>query len=124
MNKSFPKPKKIKRSTLKNKADRLMSLRTREAGYCEAHVFDKVKCGGFLQDCHIIGRANMRLRYDPFNHVCMCSGHHVWFTNNPEAWREFIEKEWPDTWKYLQTVRNEKVKTDFEKVIEGLSNKT
>ena len=104
-----------------NKADRLMSLRVRSLGFCQAASFTRVRCGGSLQDCHIIGRANRRLRYDPANHLCMCSGHHVWFTNNPEAWREFIEKEYGTNWRYIQSVRNEKVKPDYEKIISELT---
>lgn len=119
----FPKVKKIKRSTLKNKADKLMSLHIRSRGICEASIFTKVKCGGSLQGCHIIGRANMRLRYSDSNHLCMCGGHHWWFTNNPEAWREFIEKEFPHIWSYLQSVRNEKVKVDYKSVIARLEGK-
>jgi len=120
--KGFPKVKKVKRSTLKNKADKLMSLKVRSIGYCQARIFTKVKCGGSLQDCHIIGRANMRLRYDPANHLCLCGGHHVWFTNNPEAWRTFIELYWTSVWNYLLKHKEEKVKVDYEDVIARLES--
>src|SRR3990167_1736723 len=120
----FAKVKRVKaksKSALKNKADKLMSLLVRSIGYCQARIFTKVHCGGGLQDCHIVCRANMRLRYDPINHLCMCAGHHVWFTNNPEALRTFIETSWGSVWKYLQEHKEEKVKTDYEEVIRRLS---
>ena len=44
----FSKPKKIKESTLKNRADRLMSLKVRSIGYCQARIFTKVKLSCFV----------------------------------------------------------------------------
>lgn len=116
------KPKKLKksksRSYLKKKADLLFSKAVRSSGRCELRGLDFVRCGGVLQCAHIIGRANMRLRYDLKNALCICSGHHIFYTHNPEKWREIIQLYFGDYQKYIDQHKNEYVKVDYEEIIE------
>lgn len=116
----FPKPKKVKRSTLSNRADKLFSLKIRSLGYCVLKDMDKVKCGGVLQCAHIIGRANRRLRWDLNNALCLCSGHHSYYTNHAWEWSLLIEREFPNKYKYLNKHRNEIWDKDYSKVLEAL----
>ena len=111
---------KPSRKSLKNRADKLFSLSIRAFGSCQLQGKDKIKCSSVLQCAHIVGRANMRLRWDIWNVLCICSGHHWWYTNNPEAWREIIKKEFPDSWKYVNKHRTEIWKGTVAEVLEGL----
>ena len=104
----------------KNKADRLFSLKVRKIGYCQLLFQDKISCSQVLQCAHIIGRANKRLRWDEQNALCICSGHHVWYTHEPEAWRIIIKKEFPDKWEYVSKHRTEIWKGTIEEVLAKL----
>jgi hypothetical protein len=75
------------------KADKLFSLRVREVGVCFAAGYGRVRCGGSLQCCHILTRARRSLRWDDENALAMCAGHHVWFTHNVDAFREFVKSQ-------------------------------
>lgn len=116
----FPKPKKIKKSTLKNKADKLFSLKIREIGVCLLSGVDNVKCGGVLQCAHIIGRSNHALRWNLNNAICICAGHHSYYTNHPFYWNILIENEFPNKYRYVMEHRNDIWDKDIEKVLENL----
>ena len=107
----------------KNKADKLFSEDIRSLGRCQLQGKDKIKCSDVLQCAHIIGRTNKRLRWDIRNALCLCSGHHWWYTNNPEAWREIIKKEFPDSWRYVNEHRGEIWKGTIEEVLSSLGEK-
>ena len=113
----FPKVKKIKKSTLKNKADKMFSNYIRSVGVCQIAYKDKIKCTNTLQCMHIIGRANHNLRWDTWNALCGCSGHHMYYTSHPWEWTELIKTYWPDRYKYLNEHRNEVWDKDIEAVI-------
>ena len=122
MNKSFPKKvKKVKRSTLKNKADKLWSQTIRKVGVCMLSDDDDVRCGGVLQAAHIIGRSNHALRWDLQNGLCICSGHHRYYTSHPFYWNILIENKFPNKYKYLVDHRNKIWDKDIQKVIDSLS---
>lgn len=80
------KRRKTKRSTQRNKCDRLFSLLVRAR--------DKVccKCGTsqHLQCAHIFSRGYMNTRWDFRNAIALCSGCHKWFTHHPIEWEDFI----------------------------------
>lgn len=103
----FPKPKKVKQGIIIRKKDKEFSLKVRELGYCQLKGKDKIRCSEVLQCAHIVGRANRRLRWDIWNALCICAGHHWWYTNNPESWRDIIEREFPVSWRYINEHRNE-----------------
>jgi hypothetical protein len=75
---------------------------------------DTIKCGGNLAWCHIIGRANLRLRYEPFNNLIMCSAHHVFFTHRPLDWIRALEKHYPERLPLAEFHRDEIVKIDYQ----------
>ena len=119
--------KKVKKSTLRNKADKLFSLNIRSIGICQLAGKDKVRCGGNLQTMHIITRGSTALRYEPLNALCGCAGHHVWMTYHPDAWIAFVKKFYPAHWKYVEFHKNDKVKkTDdlYRAVIARYSKET
>lgn len=126
---NFPKPTKqvkTKKRRVKteyqkkrDEADRLFSLLIRKVEVCQLAGLDKVRCGGGLQCAHIVGRAIMRLRWDTANALSLCAGHHVFYTNNPEQWRELMEDLFPEEWAYVNSVRNEKWDRDIDKILKG-----
>jgi hypothetical protein len=81
--------KKTKRSTIKNKLDKLFSIRVRSRGVCE-------RCGkddGTLQTSHIYSRSNLSVRWSEINAFCFCAGCHWWWHKNPLEAQEFtLEK--------------------------------
>lgn len=107
---NLKKPKKIKKSTLRNKADSLFSKATRSIGYCQAEGKTKIRCGGGLQTAHITTRSVTYLRYSPMNVLCLCAGHHRFWTNHPLEWMEFILEFYPEKYKYVRDNREKKVK--------------
>jgi hypothetical protein len=123
----FPKPikkvkvKKIKKSTLKNRADKLFSLYIRKIGICQLRGKDGIRCGGNLQCMHITTRGKTALRYEPLNALCGCAGHHVFYTYHPDDWADFMRKNYPAQWNYVQNHKVDTVKKTedlYKEVIE------
>ena len=106
----LPKPKKVNKKALRNKADKLISLFVRLIGVCQLKGKDTIHCSGQLQDMHILTRGNTPLRYDLTNHLCGCSGHHVFYTNNPKKWQNLMEAYFPKRWAYILAHENDTVK--------------
>ncbi len=73
-------------------ADQEVAKVVRAQARCFGSGMLQVTCGGGWQACHVIGRSRRALRWDITtpNIVCMCAGHHVWFTHHPEDWREYV----------------------------------
>lgn len=118
-------PKKVSRAEQrkadKAKADRLCGEIVRGRGYCEAASYEVVRCSSSgLQWCHIVGRANLRLRWEMFNALSMCAGHHVWFTNHPIDFAEFVRTQYPAKWALIMQHRWERFDGDYEKVLSRL----
>jgi len=105
------KPKKWNKTKAKRKLDVLFSKAIRgNRGKCEVYGrVDGVRCGGPLQAAHIENRANIRLRWDVMNVLCLCFGHHFWFHRNPTRFMEFVMKYFSREYNYLVRYRNEKV---------------
>lgn len=109
------KTKKIPKSVLKKKCDMLASLYYRTlTPICEAEGLDNIRCGGGLQWCHIFSRAIVHMRYEPYNNLIMCSGHHTWYTHNPIEWTRFLEKNFLERLSLAETQRYKYDKTDYE----------
>ena len=103
---SFPKPKHKKVKYSKKEADTLFSLIIRSRGVCQAKGLDQIQCAGYHQCCHIVGRGCYNLRYDEKNALCMCAGHHIFYTNHPWEWsHDFIPKFFSDQYHYVNKFR-------------------
>jgi hypothetical protein len=58
----------------------------------------------FLESCHLRAKGmggKSRLRFHPDNLIAMCGAHHIYFTNQPLTFIEFIEEIWPGRWSKL-----------------------
>jgi 5-methylcytosine-specific restriction endonuclease McrA len=126
---AFPRIKKhkkkvikklIKKSTLKNKADKLQSLIVRKIGVCEW-------CGGLknLQAAHVVTRANLRLRYCIDNLLCLCAGCHLKWHHDPLEAMLWFNTTWPERATYLLKEKNiirKMTIQDYQKIIKELSD--
>ena len=119
----YSKPKKVNKSTLKKRCDTLFSLRIRSVGQCVAPVVD-CKHGGQLQCAHIITRWNLRLRWDEMNAICLCAGHHRFYTTRPLEWAELIKTYFPKQYTYVmahkQELNEETLDETYTRLKEGL----
>lgn len=75
-----------KRSTLRNRADKLFSQLIRARDKC------CLKCGTTedLQCAHIIGRSYKAVRWDEANAIALCRSDHLYYTHRPLEWIDFI----------------------------------
>lgn len=105
----FPKPKKFNKTRAKRHLDKLFSLKVREHRICALWNVDGIKCSSVLQCAHVIGRANLYLRWNKLNALCICSGHHVYYTYHPEAWRELMQRWYGIEYQILLDERNKKI---------------
>jgi hypothetical protein len=107
---AFPKPKRVKKKYKQKEADRLFSLLIRVRGECEGKGLDAVTCSPKLQCAHIITRGNKRLRTDENNALCLCEGHHRYYTTHAFEWFTiFLPTHFPAKFAYVQRHREEKV---------------
>ncbi len=107
---TLTKQRKIKKSTLRNRADKLFSLWVRRDGKCSIVIHPYCKCGGVLQCAHIITRGTTALRYDPMNAIPLCAAHHRWFHQHPFEFVAFIKKAFPNNYAYIMKHKNDVVK--------------
>lgn len=112
--------KQPKRSTLKRKADTRFSLLVRSVGYCQASGKDDVRCAGVLQCAHVEGRRNHRLRWERLNAICLCAGHHRWYSDYPLAWADFVRTHYPAHYEFVSAHRGEMWDKDYARVFAAL----
>lgn len=111
-----PKAKPIK--YWKKKADTAMSLYVRKKhGYCQLEGKDHIRCSTVLQNMHVETRGKLCIRYEEYNTLCGCSGHHVYYTNHPNEWREFVMKWFPEKWELVMEHHNDLTKPDYQVII-------
>ena len=113
--------RQITRKGLKAKCDKLFSLKMREIGICELRSLDTITCGGGLQCAHVDTRGKHAIRWNPLNALCICAGHHVYYTNNPRKWDKIIKKYFPKRWKFVEKHQSDIWDKDILSIIEGLS---
>ena len=112
------KKKKVKRTTLLNKADGLFSKIIRTYGRCR-------RCGSIsnLQCAHIVSRWYHAVRWDFDNAVCLCSGCHVYYTYRPLEWEEWVDKIFGKEYHYkLKQKALTQTPPTYEEIIEVLLN--
>ena len=84
--------------SLAKKCDKLFSEIIRKRGKCEA-------CGSTenLQCAHIHSRRYRNIRWNISNAICLCRGHHFYYTNHPLEWEQFIyEIRGREVWEDLK----------------------
>ena len=111
---------KKSKKKLKALADKLFSKKVRSRGKCQLKGLDLINCSGQLQTMHILGRANHRLRWEEFNAICGCSGHHFFYTNQPFLFFELVKAQFSGKYRLINKHRNAIWDKDIEKILEGL----
>ena len=97
------KAKRPRKTTLRNKCDKLVGLLCRSRGKCEF-------CGSreTLQWAHFITRAIIHLRYDPDNYACLCAACHFRGHKDPEWFRtQWNEKRGEGSTQRLSRMSND-----------------
>jgi len=87
------KKKKPSKTYYKRKADRIFSLWIRNRdGVCQANAQRKETCESpdYLQCAHIVSRDYSATRLDPGNAMALCRSCHMYFTQRPLEWEEFV----------------------------------
>ncbi len=111
--------RKQKRSTLRNRADRLFSLIVRAEGKC-AH------CGSTenLTAAHIVGRRHYATRWSEDNSEPLCWPCHHRFTLNPVSWNLWIiEQIGEEAWWDLHRRALAKWDGDYDALIDRLEKR-
>ena len=78
------------RTQLKERCDRLFSLRIRLRGSCE--ICGKRPPEVTLQCAHIFSRRYMGTRWDFRNALCLCAGCHFYYTHRPIDWEDKVKE--------------------------------
>jgi hypothetical protein len=92
------KKKKPSKTYYKKKADRFFSLWIRNRdGICQSTLVDDAGAQGCtrelnLQCAHVHSRDYSATRLDPDNAMALCRGCHMYYTQRPLEWREFVDK--------------------------------
>lgn len=120
-------PRQISKKGLKKKLDTAWSsvVKLQAGNKCEV-------CGlkhDRLNAHHIVGRRNMRLRYELFNGVSLCPGCHTFRTKSahqdPEWFHEWLEENRSEDLKLINATREEIQKwtvDDMKLRLEELNN--
>lgn len=127
-----PKKKAPSQTALRNKADGLFSRYIRErdrtcqaAGHAKRGGNDE--CSGVLQCAHLISRrpGYLATRHDPDNAVALCEGHHVFFTNHPLEWDDWVtDRIGSEAWALLRAkAKASKGSPDYQATIDDLSER-
>lgn len=109
-----------KRSTLSNRADRLLSEKVRARGRCEMVLGSEIPCDGPWQACHVIGRRYRSVRWLEENLRCGCRNHHVYWTHRPEGFVLAIQAEAPGLYERLWALAQQRWDKDIESVLSAL----
>ena len=76
----------MKKSTIRNKLDKICSEIVRKRGKCEYCNSKKT-----LQCCHIFSRTYNNTRWDLANLLCLCAACHFHFHKNPITFADFVK---------------------------------
>ncbi len=111
--------RKTKKKSLVKQAEDLFAAVVRSKGYCEACGTSKM-----LQCAHIWTRGYKQIAFNLDNALCLCKGHHRYFTDRPIEWESFVIYMIGE--KKFASLREKAVqyykKIDYEFIIEGLKN--
>ena len=84
-----------KYSGIKGELDKLVGgfFRSRP---CELALTDPThRCSGNIEWAHLKTRKYLSIRWNTFNAFSLCSSAHFWFTNNPDLFTRWIDKNYP-----------------------------
>ena len=81
--------KKVTKTSIKKKLDKIFSLIVRKRGYCakcDTTEYKKLQCA------HIFSRSRLSVRWDLDNAICLCfKDHFHWAHREPILFAEFVK---------------------------------
>jgi hypothetical protein len=86
-------------------------IKERAGWKCQLAGKDNVRCSqgnpkDIMQWAHIVSRGVSKpLKYDLDNALCLCSGHHKYYTHRPDLWRKIVEKHFPKLWDKVNAAK-------------------
>ena len=116
------KPKVIKVSSLKNKADDLWRSVGKERAVCEiCYHYKHLKVNYTqLQAHHIVGRRNMTLRWDLRNRAWLCPVHHTFGVKSahqdPQWFIDYLLEYRKEDFEYLENKKNKLTKVTKDRL--------
>ena len=91
-----------KKSTVKNKLDKLVGDYFRSKRSCCAKGTFDVRCAGRIEWAHIHSRKYLSTRWDLDNGLNLCSAHHFYFHQNPTHFVEWLKKDRSNQYQRLE----------------------
>lgn len=117
-------PRKPSKKTLKNKLDKAWSQLVKLQAGNKCEVCGKAGPDAHLNSHHIVGRRNLRLRWETFNGVCLCAGCHTFktdsFHQNPVWADDWLRENRGQDLKLIRVTMNEIQKWTIEDLKEEL----
>ena len=114
-------PRKPSKKTLKNKLDKAWSqlVKLRAGNKCEVCWNSET-----LNSHHVVGRRNLRLRWEVMNGVCLCVKHHKFGNQsaheNPVWFEDWLKENRGQDLKLIRSTMNEIQKWTIEDMQEKL----
>jgi 5-methylcytosine-specific restriction endonuclease McrA len=108
-------------SHYKDIADNIFSKIVRKKGLC-------IKCGQSqfsvpLECAHIVGRANIALRWDANNAIPLCRDCHRWAHDKPKLFKAWFKEKFPDRYAWIMLHKDDTLQLrwyDYEDLIKML----
>jgi hypothetical protein len=97
-------------------------IKERAGWKCQLAGKDSIRCSTgnpkeIMQWAHIITRgASKALKFDLQNALCLCSGHHKYYTHRPERWFSIIQSFYPELWMHCSKLKWLDIPTPFSYV--------
>jgi hypothetical protein len=86
-------------------------VKERAGWKCELAGKDGINCSEgkpkeIMQWAHLITRgASKSLKFDLENAVCLCSGHHTFYTHRSDLWPDICKKFFPKKWEHSNRLK-------------------
>jgi len=114
-------PRKASKKTLKNKLDKAWSQLVKKQAGNKCEVCGKTES---LNSHHIVGRRNLRLRWELYNGVSLCAGCHRFKTasahQNPVWFEDWLKEDRGSDLRLVRSTMNEIIKWTIEDMEEKL----
>lgn len=112
-------PRPISKKGLKKKLDGLWSELVKQEAGNKCEVCSKKE---YLNSHHIVGRRNLRLRWELYNGVCLCPGCHTFKRDsahqNPIWFDEWLRDNRAEDYKLVKKTMNEIKKWTMDEMLE------
>lgn len=110
----FRKLPKVKKSAQEMRLDFFFSRSIRSANQCQFKGRDKIPCSSDLQCVRVIGKNNLRVRWDKMNGLAICTNHNKIYSTLPNEFMRTVAEYWPEQYAYIARHKDEPLKETYE----------